>query len=127
MEKNKIYWKDAVMMLNSGTELNNVEIDFNNEQIEFKDVALLNRNGIRVPEEYIYYNDDEIDFSDDPDITDKDFETGKLVWNIKATLPIDKELSDWIKKEHVDVDKLLIKLMRDFYETIKDFPKKTAL
>jgi hypothetical protein len=34
---------------------------------------------------------------------------------------------DWITKEKIDVDKLLLKLMRDFHETEKDFPRKAAL
>ena len=35
-------------------------------------------------------------------------------------------MKDWIIKEKVDVNKLVIKLIRNFYETVKDFPKKVA-
>ncbi len=127
METNKIYWKDAVVILNNGEKISEQEIDFNNELVDFKTVALLNRNGIRVPENLVFYNDEDIDFSDDPDIEDDQFETEKLVWTINAKLPVDKELKDWIEKEHIDVDKLLLKLMRSFYEAIKDFPNRAAL
>lgn len=127
METKKKYWKDILTMLKKGEEIKDILIDFNNEKVEFKDAAFFNRKGIRVPEELIYYNDDAIDFSDDPDISNDDFETGKLVWNIKSSLPVDKELKDWIIKEKIDVDKLLMKLMRNFYETVKDIPNKAAL
>ncbi len=127
METNKKYWKDVLEMIKQNVEIKDIQIDFNNEKIEFKDVALLNRNGISVPEDLIYYNDDKIDFSDDPDITEEDFTTGKLIWNVQTSLPLDKELKDWITKEQIDINKLVIKLMRNFYETVKDFPKKAAL
>ena len=93
MDKNKIYWKDAVELLNKGGELNGLEIEFNDEPVDFKAVALFNRNEIRVEEDLIDYNDDEIDFSDDPDISEADFQRGNLVWTVKANLPVDKELS----------------------------------
>ncbi len=127
METNKKYWKDVIEMISKNVVIKDILIDFNNEKIGFKDVALLNRHGIRVPEEFISYNDNEIDFSDDPDITEEDFATGKLIWNVKTSLPLDKELKDWITKEKIDINKLAVKLMRNFYETVKDFPKKAAL
>ena len=117
----------AIKLLNTDEDISMYKIVFNNEKIEALDAILLGKNKIKVPEELIYYDDDAIDFSDDPDITNEDFETGKLVWNIKTSLPVDKELKDWIIKEKVDVNKLIIKLMRNFYETVKDFPKKAAL
>ena len=67
-------------------------VDFNNEKIGFKHVSLLNRHGIIVPEEFIYYTDDDIDFSDDPDITEEDFSTGKLIWNVKTSLLLTRNL-----------------------------------
>jgi len=127
METKKKYWKDVLKILDQGIEIKDILIDFNNEKIEFKDVALFNRNGIRVPKELIYYNEDTIDFSDDHDITDEDFETGKLTWNVKTFLPLEKELKDWIVKEKIDINILIVKLVRNFYDTVKDFPKKTAL
>ena len=127
METKKKYWKDVLKILEQGIEIKDILIDFNNESVEFKDVALFNRNGIRVSKELIYYNDDEIDFSDDSDITDKDLETGKLIWNVNTSLPLDKEIKDWIVNEKIDINKLIVKLVRNFYDTVKDFPKKTAL
>ena len=127
METKGINQREAIEMLEAGKDISEYKVVFNQEKIEALHVILLGKNKIKVPEELIYYDDEAIDFSDDPDITDNDFETGKIVWNIRTSLPVDKELKDWIVREKVDVDKLLIKLMRNFYETVKDFPKKAAL
>ncbi len=126
MESKIIYQCEAIKLLEAGEDISVYKVEFNEEKIEAMQAILLGKNKIVVPSELIYYNDDVIDFSDDADITTEDFETGKLVWNIKASLPIDKEMKDWITKEKIDVDKLLAKLMRNFYDTIKDFPKKVA-
>jgi uncharacterized protein YvpB len=126
MESKIINQLEAIKLLESGEDISAYKVLFNKEKVEALYAILLGKNKIEVPEELIYYNDDAIDFSDDPDITTEDFETGKLVWNIKTSLAVDKEIKDWITKEKIDVDKLLIKLMRNFYETIKDFPKKAA-
>ena len=126
METKIINQQEAIKLLETGKNISTYKVVFNGEKIEALQAILLGRNKIKVSEDLIYYDDDAIDFSDDPDITDEDLETGKLVWNIK-TLPLDKELKDWIVREKVDVEKLLVKLMRNFYETLKDFPKKAAL
>ncbi len=73
-----MYWKDLIEKLKNNENLKNVEVDYNNEQIDFKEVALLNRFGFRVPESLVYYNDNDIDFSDDPDITQEDLENGTI-------------------------------------------------
>jgi len=127
METKIINQQEAIKLLEAGEELSKYMVVFNQEKIEALDAILLGKNKIEVPEDLIYYDDNAIDFTDDPDITNEDLETGKIVWNIKTSLPVDKELKDWIINERIDVDKLLIKLMRNFYETVKDFPKKVAL
>lgn len=127
MKSKIINQKEAIQLLESGNDISEYKVIFNEEKIEALHAILLGKNKIEVPEELIYYDDDAIDFSDDPDITTEDLESGNIVWNIKASLPVDKELKDWIIKEKIDVDKLLMKLMRNFYETVKDFPKNAAL
>lgn len=127
MDTKTINQQEAIKLLESGEDISSYKVVFNHEKIEALQAILLGKNKIDVPDELIFYDDDAIDFDDDPDITDEDLESGKIVWSIKTSLPVDKELRDWIVKENVDVDKLLIKLMRDFYETVKDFPKKAAL
>lgn len=126
MENKIINQHDAIKLIEAGEDISAYQVVFNQEKIEALQAILLGRNKIDVPSELIFYDDDATDFTDDPDITDKDFETGELIWNIKTSLPIDKDIKDWITKEKIDVDKLLSKLMRNFYETVKDFPKKAA-
>ena len=127
MKMKEINQQEAIKLLKAGKDISNYKIVFNKNKIEALDAILLGKNKINVPEELIYYDDSSIDFSNDPDISEEDLETGKIVWNIKTSLPVDKELKDWIIREKIDVDKLLIKLMKDFYETMKNFPKKAAL
>ena len=127
METKIINQHEAIKLLKINKDISMYKIVFNNEKIEALDAIIFGKNKIKVPEELIYYDDDKIDFSDDPDITDEDFETGKLVWNVKTYLPLDKELKDWITKEKIDINKLAVKLVRNFYETVKDFPQKAAL
>ncbi|MDP3916121.1 MAG: hypothetical protein Q8R96_20520 [Bacteroidota bacterium] len=126
MENKIINQHDAIKLIEAGEDISAYQVVFNQEKIEALQAILLGKNKIDVPSELIFYDDDAIDFTDDPDITEKDFETGELIWNIKTSLPIDKDIKDWITKEKIDVDKLLSKLMRNFYETVKDFPKKAA-
>ena len=112
METKVINQREAIKLLEACNDISKYKVIFNEEKIEALHAILLGKNKIDVPEELIYYDDDTIDFSDDPDITDEDLETGKIVWNIRTSLPVDKELKDWILREKVDVDKLLVKLMR---------------
>ncbi|GAB1450123.1 hypothetical protein MASR2M47_01790 [Draconibacterium sp.] len=127
MENKIINQHEAIKLLEAGANISAYKVVFNQEKVEALQAIILGKNKIDVPSGLIYYDDDVIDFSDDANISAEDFETGKLVWNIKTSLPVDKEIKDWITKEKIDVDKLLIKLMRNFYETVKDFPKKAAL
>lgn len=126
MKTKEINQHQALRKLRAGESISEFKVVFDHRKVEALDAIILGKNKIKVPENLIFYNDKTIDFSDDPDITDQDFANGKLVWNIKTTLPVDKELKDWISREQVDVDKLLLKLMRDFYETVKDLPQKAA-
>ena len=71
----------------------------------------------------IYYNDDQIDFEDDPDITEDDLKAGKLIRVINADIPIDEEISDWIKEEKINVNNLLSNLIKSFYQNMKSIPK----
>jgi len=126
MESKIINQYDAIKLIEAGEDISTCQVVFNQGKIEALQAILLRRNKIDVPSELIFYDDYATDFTEDPDITDKDFESGELIWNIKTSLPIDKDIKDWITTEKIDVDKLLSKLMRNFYDTVKDFPKKAA-
>lgn len=123
-----IYWKDIIHLIQNKKELpESIEIDFRQDKIDLKNVSLLNSFGFRVPENLIQYNDDDIDFSDDPDITDVDLETGKISWAIKANFLLDPEIKQWIMSEKIEINSLIPKLMKNFYETVKHIKNNAAL
>jgi len=125
--KNKIYWKEFVEKLSKGLDLKDFEIDFKNEKIDFKTVALLNRNGIKVPKELVQYADKDIDFSNDPELTDKEIENINMSFKLVETLPVKPEIKEWLKNERIDVNSLAAQLIRNFYYTVKNIQKNTAI
>ncbi len=127
METKKIYWKLIIEKIKNGENLENIEVDFKNETILWKDAMILGKNGIKVPPELIDYDDENIDYSDIVPVTDEDLENGKIKWTINAELSLEKEISDWIKKENINVSEFATKLIRNFYEGIKSLPKNAAL
>ncbi|MDO9040421.1 MAG: hypothetical protein Q7U65_03510 [Bacteroidota bacterium] len=76
MENKIINQHDAIKLIETGEDISAYQVVFNQEKIEALQAILLGRNKIEVPSELIFYDDAVTDFSDDPDITDKDFETG---------------------------------------------------
>lgn len=127
MKTNKIHWKTALKLIEENKNLDNLIVDFDNEKILWKDAMVLGKNGIKIPQEYIDYDDENIDYSDIPPITDDDIETGKIKWTINAELALEKEISDWIKNENINVSEFATKLIRNFYNGLKSLPKNAAL
>ena len=119
--------KKAIQLLENGKEISSYTVEFDNSKIEALQAILLGKNKIKVPIHLIYYDDDTIDFSDDPDITNEDLKTGKISWNITASFPLDNEIKEWIKKQDVDINKLLPQLVKNFYDTVKKIHKNVAL
>lgn len=126
MKKKTIYWKNFVKMLKQGQEIKDYEIDFRNEQVAFKDAALLNRHGISVPEELVHYDDKDIDFSDDTDLTEEEAKKMNNSHTFAEILPLEPEIKEWIKREQIDISTLAARLIRNFYETEKNLPRKKA-
>ena len=73
------------------------------------------------------YNDKTIDFSDITEITDKDITDGKIRWTVNADLPLDREVTEWIKKENININEFAAKLIRNFYESITSLPNNAAM
>ena len=119
--------REAIQLLKEGKNIEEYTVTFNDEKIEALNVMLLRKNNVEVPEDLIYYDDDSIDYSDDPDITDEDFETGRLDWNLTINLPLDEEIKEWIKKENIDINRLAYRLIKDFYETMKNVKNNEAI
>jgi len=127
MEANRISVEDALNLIKAGKYNSAVEVNFTDAKINVIDAVLLGKNGIDVPEELIEYDDDKIDYSDIPAITDEDIESGKIVWTINAELALEKEITDWIRKENININEFAAKLIRNFYDGIKSLPKNAAL
>ena len=127
MKANKISASEAVNLIKKGTFSSYYEIDFTNAKINVFDAVLLGKNGVDVPEELIEYDDDKIDYSDIPAITDEDIESGKIKWTINTELVLEKEITDWIKKENINISEFAAKLIRNFYDGVKSLPKNAAL
>ena len=93
-----------------------IEINFENQKINVFDAVLLGKNGVNVPEKLIEYEDTKIDYSDIPEITEKDIESGKIKWTVNAEIPLEKEITDRINKEGINLSEFAAKLIRNFYE-----------
>ncbi|NER02664.1 MAG: hypothetical protein F6K17_08505 [Okeania sp. SIO3C4] len=126
MEKT-INQNEAIRLLEAGEDISPFSVEFNDEKIDAIKVILLGKNGVEVPKELIHYDDDNIDFSDDPDITDEDFETGRLKWLNAEEIPLEQEIKDWLAAEQIDTQELAAKLIRDFYYTSKMLRNTAAL
>ncbi len=127
MEKKEINQREALRLIRSGEAISEYTVVLDAEKIEVTDAILLGSNNISIPKGLVWYNDDVTDFSDDADICKEDFETGKLSWMINTSLPLEPEIKQWIKREKIDVDKLLTQLVKNFYETVKSVNKNVAM
>jgi len=127
METNIITVDKAVALIKNNKFTGRVKVDFKNQKVDALDAILLGKNGIEVPEEIIEYDDDKIDFSDIPEISEKDILDGKIKWTVNADIPLDKEVTDWLLKENININEFAAKLIRNFYENIKSLPKNAAL
>ena len=127
MGTNIITVDKAVALIKNNKFTGQVKVDFKNQKVDALDAILLGKNGIEVPEEIIEYDDDKIDFSDIPEISEKDILDGKIKWTVNADIPLDKEVTDWLMKENININEFAAKLIRNFYENIKSLPKNAAL
>jgi len=127
MSKEKISVNEAINLIKNNKFNSTIEIDFDKSMIDVFDAVLLGKNGIDVPEALIKYDDEKIDYSDIPAITDEDIKSGKIKWTISTEIALEQEITDWIKKENINLSEFAAKLIRDFYEGIKSLPKNAAL
>ncbi len=127
METNFVSVKEALALIKSNKFAPHYKVNFKNRKVDVFDAILLGKNGIDVPEGIIDSDDKLIDFSDIPEITDKDIFSGKIKWTINADIPLDKEVTEWIKKENININEFAAKLIRNFYESIKSLPNNAAM
>ena len=127
MKKNIISAKQAVELIKTGKFDSTFEIEFNKNMINPIDAILLGKKGINVPEELIEYEDDKIDYSDIPPLTDRELVKAQMNFTFNAEIHLEKEVTDWIKKENINLSEFAAKLIRSFYYGIKSLPKNAAV
>lgn len=121
MESKVISVKKAVSLIREKKLRKYQKVDFKNQKINSFDALLLGKNGVDVPEELIDYDDHKIDFSDIPEITDEDLATGKINWDATSEIQLNQEVSDWIKRENININEFAAMLIQNFYENMKSF------
>jgi hypothetical protein len=119
--------RQAIKMLKLAQDISSYEVEFNEQKVEAREAILLGKNKIKVPEGLIYYDDKTIDFSNDPDITDQDITDGKIKWIVKAEIPLENEITAWIKKENININDFAAQLIRNFYQGIQSLPKNNNI
>lgn len=127
MKKDHITVSQALSLIDKEKFDSRLKVSFDRKKVNPQDALKLGRHGVDVPEDLIEYDDTQLDFSDIPEITDKDMSSGKIRWTVHAEIPLEKEIQDWIKSENIDFNHFVSKLIRNFYDSVKSLPKKTAL
>ena len=123
MKKAIINQVEAIALLKVKKSLSGYKVSFDATPVEAQDAILLGKNGVVVPTKLIWYDEDSIDYSDDPGLTDEDLKTGKIKWIKKVEIPLHDDIRTWIKKEKIDLNQLLEKLITDFYHNMKSIQK----
>jgi len=127
MEKNKIYWKEAIEMITNKLSIQQEQIDFKNERIPIKNVIFLNENGLRVPKDLVEYDDNNLDYTDNPAISEEDIISGKIERIYTTEIPVKEEVAQWLTKSNIKLDDLVVQLINNFYQTMKHIQKNAAL
>lgn len=123
----KINQIKAIELIKNGSFTNDFQVVFDSQTVYGIDAILLGKNGIVVPEELITYDDDALDYTDIPSLRIDDIEKGEIKWIINAEIPLDHEISRWLKQQKIDVNDLMTQLLKNFYETVKTIKKNVAL
>jgi hypothetical protein len=123
----KIYHTKALELIKKGVFNSNYQVEFDNQFVNPNDAILLGNNGIIVPENLIQYDDASIDYSDISPVSEDNIKKGKINWIINAEIPLDNEISKWLKQQKIDVNELVAQLLKNFYQTVKSLRNNAAL
>ncbi len=123
----KINQNQAIELINQNKFDSSYTVEFDNNPIDAFDAIKFGKYSIDVPNQLIRYNDEQIDYSDIPAIIDEDIETGKIKWLVTTQIPLEPEINQWLKKENVDLNDLITKLINNFYQTMKSVQKNVAI
>lgn len=123
IKNKKIYWKTALSLIKSRSNIRQELIDFNEEKIPISAVVFFNQNGIKVPSDLINYNQE-----NDPNKMPEIIETlnKREVENIcTVEFALKQEIEDWIKQSNINLSELTSDLVTNFYQTTKNIQKRT--
>lgn len=119
----KIYWQDAINLINKGKPII-TEIDFRNEKLNWEIVKKFNKIKISVPEELIDYDDENIDYSDIPPIEQLLAEgTYKEVF----TVSFEQDIANWIKESKINYNLLINDFFKTIYNSVKSVKNKELI
>lgn len=128
----------AIARLRSGESITNYTLsDLGTSKVNAMDALLLADHGFIVPDGNIVYDDSKVAY--DPDFDEgewseplslKEFEKGRVssepeissekdVKKMKIELSLSKEIKNWIDSNNIEVDLVVNKLLKDFYQTEK--------
>jgi hypothetical protein len=119
MAKITLNQQEMLRLLRAGEDPAPYTVVFDDTKVEALDAILLGKHGFLVPEELIWYDDEAINYEDDPGLTDEDLESGKLIRVLNLMVPVEKEISDWVKAEKIDLNRLVAGLLRSIYQNVK--------
>lgn len=119
MNRESITVSKALKRLKKGKTIAGMVVDFTGEKVKALDAFKLGMAGIEVPDEIIEYDDQDIAY--DPEFDDYEWKRTDIdpFQTIKEKLTvhieIDQDINAWIRKNSIEIDHLLEKLIHDFY------------
>lgn len=119
MNRESITVSKALKRLKKGKTIAGMVVDFTGEKVKALDAFKLGKAGIEVPDEIIEYDDQDIAY--DPEFDDYEWKRTDIdpFQTIKEKLTvhieIDQDINAWIRKNSIEIDHLLEKLIHDFY------------
>lgn len=128
MNSKSITVAEALKLLEKGEKIEDVSVDFKGRKVKALDAFKLGKAGIEVPDEVIEYDDKDIAY--DPEFDDYEWKRTdidpfqRIKEKITVNIEIDKDVNAWIRKNSIELDHLIEKLIHDFYSANQMIKRK---
>ena len=128
MNSKSITVAEALKLLEKGEKIKDVSVDFKGRKVKALDAFKLGKAGIEVPDEVIEYDDKDIAY--DPEFDDYEWKRTdidpfqRIKEKITVNIEIDKDVNAWIRKNSIELDHLIEKLIHDFYSANQMIKRK---